>query len=65
MSTKLDKLEAALQTVLGDKIKRLDKIKGEITITVAAADYLQVAKTLRDHAELKFEQLMDLAGMDY
>ncbi len=65
MSTKLDKLEAALHNVLGDKIKRLDKVKGEITITVAAADYLHVATTLRDHADLKFEQLMDLCGMDY
>ncbi|MEY4765892.1 MAG: hypothetical protein RI907_2565, partial [Pseudomonadota bacterium] len=65
MSTKLDKLEVALQNVLGDKIKRLDKAKGEITITVAAADYLGVATTLRDHADLKFEQLMDLCGMDY
>jgi len=65
MSTKLDKLEVALQNVLGDKIKRLDKVKGEITITVSAADYLGVATTLRDHADLKFEQLMDLCGMDY
>jgi len=65
MSTKLDKLEAALHNVLGDKIKRLDKLKGEITLTVSAADYLGVATTLRDHADLKFEQLMDLCGMDY
>ncbi|MEN9420210.1 MAG: hypothetical protein RI988_3831, partial [Pseudomonadota bacterium] len=48
MSTKLDKLEAALHNVLGDKIKRLDKLKGEITLTVSAADYLGVATTLRD-----------------
>jgi NADH-quinone oxidoreductase subunit C len=65
MSQKLDKLEVALQTVLGDKIKRLDKALGELTLTVSAADYLDIARTLRDHADLKFEQLIDLCGMDY
>jgi NADH-quinone oxidoreductase subunit C len=62
---KIANLEVALQNVLGDKIKRLDQAKGELTLTVAAADYLAVAKTLRDHAELKFEQLIDLCGIDY
>ena len=65
MSQKLANLEAALQNILGDKIKRLDEGKGELTLTVSAADYIAVARTLRDHAELKFEQLMDLCGMDY
>ena len=65
MSQKLANLEAALKNVLGDKIKRLDNAKGELTLTVSAADYLGVAQTLRDHAELKFEQLIDLCGMDY
>lgn len=65
MTQKLANLEVALQNVLGDKIKRLDKAKGELTLTVSASDYLAVAKTLRDHAELKFEQLIDLCGMDY
>ena len=62
---KLDQLQAALEAVLGDKIKRLKRDRGEITITVGAADYLAVATTLRDHAELKFEQLIDLCGLDY
>jgi NADH-quinone oxidoreductase subunit C len=65
MSTKLDTLQTALQNVLGDKVKRLDKALGELTLTVSAADYLGVAKTLRDHADLRFEQLQDLCGMDY
>ncbi len=65
MSIKLDTLQAALQTVLGDKVKRLDKALGELTLTVSAADYLEVARTLRDHVDLRFEQLQDLCGMDY
>ncbi len=65
MTQKLANLQTALQNVLGDKIKRLDNAKGELTLTVSAADYLEVARTLRDHADLKFEQLIDLCGMDY
>ena len=37
----------------------------ELTITVAAGEYLGVATTLRDDASLKFEQLIDLCGVDY
>jgi NADH-quinone oxidoreductase subunit C len=65
MSTKLDTLQARLEAVLGSKLKSLKRDRGEITITVDAADYLEAAKLLRDHPELKFEQLIDLCGMDY
>jgi NADH-quinone oxidoreductase subunit C len=63
--SRLDTLQAALETVLGDKLKKLVSDRGEISITVAAADYAAVALTLRDHAELHFEQLIDLCGLDY
>jgi len=65
MSQKLATLQAALESVLGEKIKRLVLDRGELTITVSAADYEGVARTLRDDASLKFEQLIDLCGMDY
>jgi NADH-quinone oxidoreductase subunit C len=38
---------------------------GEITIEVPAADYRRVCEKLRDHADLRFEQLIDLCGVDY
>ena len=63
--SRLDTLQASLQTILGASIKKLVRDRGEITVTVAAADYLGAARTLRDHSELKFEQLMDLCGLDY
>jgi len=63
--SKLDALQAVLETVLGDKLKKLVRDRGEISVTVAAGDYAAVALTLRDHAELHFEQLIDLCGMDY
>ena len=65
MTQRLDKLEAALQTVLGDRIKTFKRDRGEITISVTAANYLGVAQTLRDDPTLKFEQLIDLCGLDY
>jgi len=61
----LDTLQAALETALGDRIKRLVRDRGEITLTVAADDYFAVARLLHDDETLRFEQLMDLCGMDY
>jgi NADH-quinone oxidoreductase subunit C len=63
--SKLDTLQAALEATLVAQIKSLERNRGEITITVAPADYLAVATQLRDHGSLKFEQLIDLCGMDY
>jgi NADH-quinone oxidoreductase subunit C len=65
MTLKLDTLEAALHASLGDKIKTFVRARGEISITVAADAYLDVAKTLRDDPSLHFEQLVDLCGLDF
>lgn len=65
MTQRLDMLQAALESVLAGKIKAFKRERGEITITVAAADYLGVATLLRDDPSLKFEQLTDLCGVDY
>ncbi len=65
MSTKLERLSQSLKEILGDRLQSLVVDCGEVTIEVAAADYLSVAQTLRDHADLHFEELMDLSGLDY
>lgn len=65
MDYKLDVLQPALEAALAGKIKALVRDRGELTLTVAAADYASVALTLRDHPTLKFEQLIDLCGLDY
>jgi NADH-quinone oxidoreductase subunit C len=62
---KLDVLEAALTAVLGERLKKLVRDRGELTVTVSAADYIESALLLRDHADLKFEQNVDLCGVDY
>ena len=65
MTTRLDTLEGALKAALGAGIRELVRDRGEIAVTVSSADYLAAARTLRDHAQLRFEQLIDLCGMDY
>ncbi len=65
MSAKLDQLLLSLQAALGTKITKQILAFEEITIECAAADYLAVCQILRDDASLKFEQLIDLCGVDY
>jgi len=65
MSAKLEALSHNLQKHLGDRVKSLKEALGEVTIEVAAADYLVVMQTLRDQPELSFEELIDLCGVDY
>jgi NADH-quinone oxidoreductase subunit C len=65
MSAKLERLSLILRDVFGDALQSLVVDRGEVTIQVAASDYLQVARSLRDHADLHFEQLIDISGLDY
>ena len=63
-TAKLQNLEAALNAAFGDRVA-ITVALGEVTIVVKAADYLDVMKTLRDDATLRFEELIDLCGVDY
>ena len=58
-------LGESFAAVLGAKVKSLKVALGEVTVTVAAADYLAAATLLRDTAGCQFEQLIDLCGVDY
>ena len=65
MTHKLDTLQAALESALGDAVRSLKRDRGELTLTVAADRYSDVVLLLRDHPALRFEQLIDLCGIDY
>src|ERR1035437_5516536 len=65
MTTKLETLETALRNVLGEKIQSLTIALGEVTLVLDAPDYLSSMRVLRDHAELRFEELIALTGVDY
>jgi len=55
----------AVQAALGAKAQRISVALGEVTVWVAAADYLAAAQMLRDAPGCQFEQLIDLCGVDY
>jgi NADH-quinone oxidoreductase subunit C len=65
MTEKLTRLQAAVDAAVGTKAQSLVERLGELTLVVKAADYLEVAQLLREHPDLRFEQLIDLCGMDY
>ena len=65
MMMKLETLESALRNALGDQLRSVTVRLDEVTIVVGAADYLNAMRVLRDHEALRFEELIDLCGMDY
>jgi NADH-quinone oxidoreductase subunit C len=60
-----EQLQQNLAQVLGDQVTQVALALGEVTVHVNAANYLTVMQTLRDAPLCKFDQLMDLCGMDY
>ena len=63
--SRLDTLTASLTNALGDKLVSVNTALGEATAVVRAEHLLTVATTLRDAPEFRFEQLIDLCGVDY
>jgi NADH-quinone oxidoreductase subunit C len=60
--------EGTLQAVteaLGDKARRAELKHGEVTVVVAARDYLEACRILMTAPGCQFEQLIDLCGVDY
>ncbi|MFY3386901.1 NADH-quinone oxidoreductase subunit C [Paracidovorax sp. MALMAid1276] len=59
------KIKDTVAAVLGDKVRKIDVALDEVTLQVAAADYLDAMRLLRDAPGCQFEQLVDLCGVDY
>ena len=58
-------LSLCLQNALGSALVQTSTRLDEITIVVDAKDLVQTMRTLRDHDDCRFEQLIDLCGLDY
>ncbi|MES2976707.1 MAG: NADH-quinone oxidoreductase subunit C [Pseudomonadota bacterium] len=58
-------LKDAVAAALGAVARRITLRLGEVEVVVAAPDYLAAATLLRDHEACRFEQLIDLCGVDY
>jgi NADH-quinone oxidoreductase subunit C len=53
------------RAVLGDAIVDTEVVRDQAIVTISAAAWVTAARQLRDSPQLRFEQLIDLCGMDY
>ena len=65
MSAKLDQLHQDVQSALGAKLIQSSIALNELNLLCSAEDYLAVCLCLRDDPRFRFEQLIDLCGVDY
>ena len=65
MAARLEQLKDALDSSLGGKIVSMSEALGELTVVVEAKDYAGAARWLRDDPAVRFEELIDLCGVDY
>jgi NADH-quinone oxidoreductase subunit C len=62
---KPETLKQNLQAVLADKVVGFAEHAGQLAIEISPEHWLEAARALRDHPELRFEQMIDLCGVDY
>jgi NADH-quinone oxidoreductase subunit C len=55
----------AVQAALGSKIKSISVALNEVTVLVSAEDYVASTVILKGDPACRFEQLIDLCGVDY
>ena len=65
MASKLETLKANLEAAFSGRLLSVIEAIGELTIVVSAKEYQDIATRLRDDSSLRFEQLVDLCGVDY
>jgi len=65
MRQALEQLAETLSARFGGELERVPSRCGELTFEVSAASLLEVCLALRDEPEWRFEQLVDLTGVDY
>jgi NADH-quinone oxidoreductase subunit C len=65
LAAKVEALAAKIDARLAGRATRVASLRDELAYEVKAADLLAVCKSLRDEADLRFEMLMDVAGVDY
>jgi NADH-quinone oxidoreductase subunit C len=65
MSSRIESIANRIEAQFAASVKRVASACGELTYEVSAANLLSVCQTLRDNEQFKFEQLVDLTGVDY
>lgn len=61
----LNTFSAAVHAALGGAVQELACVRGEWTLVVKQADYYAAMAQLKVAPDLRFEQLIDLCGVDY
>ena len=65
MPKSLASLSLCLENALGDaRVQTFDRL-GELTVIINAPQLAHAMHILRDHDDCRFEQLIDLCGLDY
>jgi NADH-quinone oxidoreductase subunit C len=65
MRAHIEQLASRVEAVLAGRVQRRPALPAELSFEVAATDLVAVATILRDQADLGFELLIDVAGVDY
>ena len=66
MTEPIEALALQVDAHLSDRVRRVESLADEVAYEVVdAASLLDVCRTLRDAPELRFEMLIDVAGVDY
>ncbi len=58
-------LKDIIAEALGDKAALIVAALDEVTVEVAATDWLAACTVLRDHQKCRFDTMIDLCGVDY
>ena len=58
-------LKDAVALALGEKMRAVTVALNEVTVEVSASHYLEAMRVLREAPGCRFEQLIDLCGVDY
>lgn len=65
MQARLEQLADKLVSTLSDQGCRLERSCGELTLIVPRQQLLEIAVRLRDDEAFRFEELIDVCGVDY
>jgi NADH-quinone oxidoreductase subunit C len=65
MPQSLESLSVCLKNALGDALEAAIERLGELTLVVKEQALSDAMRLLRDHPDCRFEQLIDLCGLDY
>ena len=65
MSAHVEQMAARVDARLAAHLTRRQSAVGELSYEVAPADLVAAVTTLRDEPDLRFEMLIDIAGVDF